>query len=397
MTKKKQQKYMKQRICITLLLCIFLTGCNPMSREVETAADWGETLSQLREMSPAELPEHLKVEVSESLMIDADIEIWDELKDFEAGNLLLTQHIFERKDTVDILLNHIGNPEVLGTRERGTESFLDDGRELFLYDADIEDDGWVQARDIYFSVYRMNGRAFNDIIGEYSYSEVKTLNPVEMMSKEQELDFAGREEVLEALNDLFDDLDISMMGENCYACTLENLTNEAELVKEEYEDPVFEEHLARLNLDAEKADEAYILHYRQGYGGIPYCPYSLDVSITESDWYFGAGCKIIYDAQGIIGMNSYSLFDLVEVKSPIRLLSFGEMLEKYVEEQNSASVGKQITLAKAGLYYLPVLIDADRLQYEAKPVWIFLNDDDMERAQMRTICIYDAVTGERLQ
>lgn len=383
---------------------VLLTGCYPMSRDIDgSSKDWESLLARLKETAPNGLPEHLEAEVSEYLKIDAIVETYSELTEYAAPNVELSLHVYDQHETVNTLLQVMGNPEVVGWQEVvKDDEFYPDGRPVSLYEATLPSANperhanMVQARDFYFIVWNYEDSAFCDMYVSREHYATTSLNRIEDYADDTDLSFAARADVDAMIAECMDELGLAYRPWEQHVCTSEDLKDIAEAYEERNKDSEY--YMALLHTDISEEDGVYFRSFCQYYNDIPVIPYEVNSGeITGNPWYGRTYAYCVYGQGGIEAFSTDGAMDYVDNKDTQNLISFGDALELYVNERNGAAVSEQHTLKRAGLYYLPQQTQAEENLYEAKPVWIFVCDKaDPWEGEPRYMVIYDAVTGEKI-
>lgn len=78
----------KKMLVTGMLVCgLVFAGCSPMNRKETKSDSWQEYVEKLKNIPPDQVNSHITEQVSDSLVIDADVEGLDGLKQYKLGNL----------------------------------------------------------------------------------------------------------------------------------------------------------------------------------------------------------------------------------------------------------------------------------------------------------------------
>lgn len=188
----------KKMLVTGMLVCgLVFAGCSPMNRKETKSDSWQEYVEKLKNIPPDQVNSHITEQVSDSLVIDADVEGLDGLKQYKLGNLKMTRHIFsDKKKLLDQLMNRMPISNPTEPKERQTEYYLENGNEEKSLEVTSENTAdCLQVRDSY-----MIGSLLGD--SEYSYlgldvnQENMIENPkIDMLNQDQDLQFMTVKEV----------------------------------------------------------------------------------------------------------------------------------------------------------------------------------------------------------
>lgn len=395
----KIKKY-RIHVLVLMIVCVYLfTGCKPLSVDKDETQSWQDVLEGLKEIAPNEVESHIEEKVSDSLSIDADIVISEELSAYSVGDLTMYRHLFENDEKETILRQLVDKcgwwsqnelPEMIFET---TSTTIENGENesILLLDTDEGKNAWV--RDL--SLMAIN-QEFSQRYGDMALRAFfgPTWNPNceyrEVIEETVDLDFCT---VIEAENDIREFTESLGIEFSCdslvYTCTLERLNQIIEKQKNYYE-----QWNETYDMSVTKADEAYIMVLQQGYQGIPLFPYHLSNSVINTTA-SGNSCYAFYSAEGIEEMELRNVYDIKEAGKKNEIMSLGEVLELYCSKYGN-ELGVKETIKRIQLYYLPICTDKETLEFTAKPIWYFESYVERNANLMKRAVVFDAVTGEVL-
>lgn len=391
---------MKRKRISAAILCaltaLLAAGCNPMDDSVQSGTQsdegWQKELDALGELKPGGLPDRLKLKVSDQLSFDAQIGISQNLEEYQVPTLSVTRHLFDPKADMDKLLDFF---QVTDIRERtytNKEDFLENGKEIYVDNVELDDEGSLQVRDLYLIVrFPTDVYYFADFRHRYK-------DPLFTLLREnEELDFDTIEGAKAAAQDFFDRMGIDVMEPRVYAASQQTLEDIALQNRERMAPVMSEEELDEMfPLGFTKEQEAYYMIYRQGYQGVPYMAVESDYSLTNADMQTMCYCNFIYSASGICEIDTHCMYDIEQVQEEEEILSLREILQQYIDLYKDNPQSRLVS--GVDLEYLLVMTDRQSLTFEAKPVWhINAQRSLTEEEQMPERVIFDAVTGELLE
>ena len=401
-------------VCVMLT---FLTGCLPMNDEKkammdgsgdtqnsEVVFDWETEVERLKRMKPAEVPEHLTLEVSSILKFNSDILLSDELEDYRVPKPELTRHLFDVDKDMDSLLDVMGNPEVKKMEDRISDEILPDGSETKVKTAELGENRSVQVRQGRFGINQIYGTIYQtlepmDMYADWYNTAEETLE--RYYREDKELSFMTSDEAKEKVTALMSAMGIGDIGGiRCFALSRDALQQHADVMvngmKASGREPA---EIAALPQTVKDSDEGYYVTGNQCCKGIPFFMFGMDRALVNYVGMIGTKIDCIITKNGIIYGSMVDLYDQGEVSGETQILPLGDIMEQFIRINNDEAVAKQTIVKHMGLCYLPVLKDADSMTFDTMPVYYILYDwqyPDSEIFQ-REINVYDAETGERIQ
>ncbi|MBD5555890.1 MAG: hypothetical protein HDQ95_11285 [Roseburia sp.] len=408
--KRRLMKLLGVGSCLALL-----AGCAPMNSEQVTdtggtenptvVSDWQSKVEELKEVKPAELPEHLTLKISDTLQIDAEIAVSKEVEEYQVAELKLTPHLFEVDIDIDRLLGLLGNPEVIEREERTSDELLAD-QETFLQVrmAYLQDGNFVQVRDNRFLVVRTLNTIYEMVdMGGY-YRDLFGISEDMANRRYQEngeLDFMTAQEAEDVAHTFLAEMGVKdLCSLRCFACDRENLQEEVTARIETMQLVGLEQsEIDAIDSTVEKKDEGYYLVAQQGYQGIPYYPTNADMSVSNNFTEIGTSIELTVTEAGILSAEVTGLYEPAATGEKLGILSLGEILDTFIARNNDENAVGPSTVRYIGLFYLPVLEDKEGMRFDALPVYCVMYDQIRETATgycTREYNVFDAATGERL-
>lgn len=392
---------------------VLLAGCAPMNSEQVADAggtenqtvvsDWQSKVEELKEVEPAELPEHLTLEVSDTLQIDAEIAVSKELEEYQVAELKLTPYLFEVDTDLDRLLELLGNPEVTEREERTSDELLADEETcLQIRTAYLQDGNFVQVRDSRFMVCRTQNTIYGlSGIGGYYSSLFYDEAAGSRYPENGELDFMTVQEAKDSARSFLAEMGVEdLCSLRCFTCDRESLQEEVTARIETMKLAGREQsEVDAVDSEVEKTDEGYYLVAQQGYQGIPYYPTYADASVSNNFTETGTNIELTVTDAGILDAEATGLYEPAATGEKLKILPLGEILDTFIALNNDETAAGQSTVRYMGLFYLPVLEDKEGMRFNALPVYCVMYDQIREAATgfyTREYNVFDAVTGERL-
>lgn len=387
-------------------ICVCLNGCMPVTEDTnQTDTNINQTTSSEEDrvksaikkyegISPDQLPERVQMSISEGLEIDAALDVSYELSEYSVDELTLTRHIFNQKECVDDMLDLTGNPKVKSYESQKKDDTLENGKQMEMYNARLVKDGFVQGRDLYLLAVIPDR-----LLREVATDEQIPHNTIEQVPKNENLKFESSDVICEEMQKFFKKLDIpDMLEPEIFTYSKENLQKWTDEDYRTAKNAGFDE-AEEYNLKFTDQDEYYYIRYRQGHNGIPYNYYNNIVSDDTTGTTWNASLtEVTYGTKGIERLKLSGIFKCKSVGEKVGIIPFSDILKKFIDSNASYSDRNKITVKKIGLSYLPVVSDADSLEFNARPIWYFFYDVKAgEDGSERSSTVYDAVTGELYQ
>ena len=384
----------KKMLVTGMLVCgLVFAGCSPMNRKETKSDSWQEYVEKLKNIPPDQVNSHITEQVSDSLVIDADVEGLDGLKQYKLGNLKMTRHIFsDKKKLLDQLMNRMPISNPTEPKERQTEYYLENGNEEKSLEVTSENTAdCLQVRDSY-----MIGSLLGD--SEYSYlgldvnQENMIENPkIDMLNQDQDLQFMTVKEVRAETQNFLKETGITAeVNMKVYSAAEEKLQEIAQKVNKEREELPDAEPIS-----VSDEYEGYVIGIYQVYKGVPVICYGVPNTVSNSSYGVEQKCSMFWTKDGIKDLTLRNVYDMGEEEKPQKILSVGNVLEK-IEQQNQRTARKnqKERVVKIQLFYVPVHEDGENLNFTAKPVWYVISHVDGDEFTKISVTVYDAVTGE---
>ena len=273
----------KKMLVTGMLVCgLVFAGCSPMNRKETKSDSWQEYVEKLKNIPPDQVNSHITEQVSDSLVIDADVEGLDGLKQYKLGNLKMTRHIFsDKKKLLDQLMNRMPISNPTEPKERQTEYYLENGNEEKSLEVTSENTAdCLQVRDSY-----MIGSLLGD--SEYSYlgldvnQENMIENPkIDMLNQDQDLQFMTVKEVRAETENFLKETGITAeVNMKVYSAAEEKLQEIAQKVNKEREELPDAEPIS-----VSDEYEGYVIGIYQVYKGVPVICYGVPNTVSNSSY-----------------------------------------------------------------------------------------------------------------
>lgn len=387
------QKKILRLIYLVIVTALIFTGCNPMKKEDTTVDTWEETLTEWKSVSPQEIDEHIDVTVSDSYCIDADIMVSESLESYEIQNVYLTRHILDDVGTVlESWLAYCGIAEYSEIKHAECGKLLEEGKEMYMADAGFGEDNlsWAQVR----STYALMVTEFTENYGKWNLHSMfsrqndgwMNLNKTKILENNE---IIPQEKVLEIQENIASIFGVEFMDE--YILYTYNLEQLKEIVDFTYK---YEKDMGFITQkwDVTDADEGAVIVFQQGYQGIPFTFLQPSKNVTGATWSVDNYCLVTVSKDEIKGLEIMNLYNIEEEAESVKILSFGEFVEKHVQMRE----GVDTKVVNIGLYYLPIYTE-EAFRFVTKPVWCVQTEKMKESGYtIREWDIYDAVTGEEM-
>lgn len=402
---------MKKRIqrfiitCITGAMLLTCTACNPTELEMSDSSDWDLQLAMLKDKEVSELPDRLNVKVTDALDINASILIPEEKKDNEASRLTMKRHIFsddQMKENVLTLMKNGPFPQDPDKIERMVSgNAYEDKKERMRYDLSVDTySGVVGVADGMMLMTNESARLMDVLRFPFGDESVQFY-----YKENQELDFGKWEDAWKCIKNVSDKCGIASITDmRCYALDQKTLQQCLDMNHEQGIDFYFKN--TGNTPQYTKEDEAYFFEFQQGYDGIPVCKYQLQQTLERQDFGYGtyAYGYALYSNKGLIDFEVSNLFDMEKAGKKQKIVPLSEVLDKSVSGLKNLIAGKtSAEIREISLCYLPVLKDAEKMEFEAEPVWvvayiqtgIFAGETPITMSESK-YDVYNAFTGEKL-
>lgn len=385
-----------------LLTC---TACNPTELEMSDSSDWDLQLAMLKDKEVSELPDRLNVKVTDALDINASILIPEEKKDNEASRLTMKRHIFsddQMKENVLTLMKNGPFPQDPDKIERMVSgNAYEDKKERMRYDLSVDTySGVVGVADGMMLMTNESARLMDVLRFPFGDESVQFY-----YKENQELDFGKWEDAWKCIKNVSDKCGIASITDmRCYALDQKTLQQCLDMNHEQGIDFYFKN--TGNTPQYTKEDEAYFFEFQQGYDGIPVCKYQLQQTLERQDFGYGtyAYGYALYSNKGLIDFEVSNLFDMEKAGKKQKIVPLSEVLDKSVSGLKNLIAGKtSAEIREISLCYLPVLKDAEKMEFEAEPVWvvayiqtgIFAGETPITMSESK-YDVYNAFTGEKL-
>ena len=399
-------------ICICTLL-VSLAACAPMNPvEKETAqtqqggashTDWKTEINELKKPNPADLPEHLTLEVSEYFQIDTDFAVSHELENYQVSELEIKQHLFDLDKDFDKLLHLAGNPVIKEKSSLVSDELLPDGSETKVEHARLDNDNFIQLRDGRFLICRYLDTVYSTIGVPSPYSgENSSEEDIcgDVFKEGEELSFMPASDARQQIGELLEGMGIDHFPEmKSYACTQKELQEQVDQTIEYWQLTGRDQNEIDAMIQTVKPeDEGYCIVAEQGYQGIPYYSLGVGESVVNFSGMLGTQLDFLVTPQGILSGEAAGLYDFVEAKEAEDILSAGEILDTFITLHNDTTGKSRIKVTHTGLAYLPVLKDKKKMLFDAVPIYYVIYGQSNEGAESmrRNVNLFDARTGEQL-
>lgn len=396
-----RKKRTRKTFALAALLLLSLSACAATDRQVgesentESSETGVDVLEEWKDKKPKDMPERLSLSINEGIEIDGFIEVSSELSDWNTEPLTLTRHLLDEKKCVDDLLDLLGNPKVVHREHITKEDTLEDGSPLQVENADLENDAWVQSRNLYLGVVFPE----KDVGCYASDCFLASLNTdFDKIEKNKTLEFGSWEEICPQIEAFLEKQNIENIQKPVsYAFTQELLQQSADNSYKRAGGVKAEQEM--FDITVKKEDEEYLIRYTQGYKGIPYDYVDLvENDVTGVSYSSGTDLTVFYGTKGIREISGGHFFDIREVGEEQELLSLYDVLNLF-RNSHKRSAENKITVTQIGLSYLPIVSDGKKLEFDGVPVWYLLYHDvgSPANGSARNSIVYNAVTGEIYQ
>lgn len=383
------RKKILRLVSLMVIITLIFSGCNPMRKEDTTGDTWEETLIEWKSMSPKEIEEHIEIKVSDSYCIDADIMVSEILEDYQVRNVYLTRHVFEDVRTVlENWLAYCGVTEYSEIVQMECGKLLEEEEEMYMADAEFGEDNfsWAQVRSTYalmvtefsdnYDTWNLHSMFARQNNGWLDYGMAKEVADKEIITQKKLL------EIKENVESIFE---VEFMEDYIlYAYTLERLKEVVD----------YEKDMGYITQEwnVTDDDEGAVIVLQQGYEGIPFAFGQPSRNVTGATWGVENYCVVTVSKDGIEGLNFMNPYDIEGEAETVKILSFGEFIEKHVQMRE----GVDTKVVNVGLYYLPIYTD-EAFRFVTKPVWCVQTEKMKETGYpIQEWDIYDAVTGEEM-
>lgn len=350
---------------------------------------------------PNELPEHINAELKTGVTLDGYLDISKQLTEYKLKSTILTRHILDPENVVENFLKTQDNLVVKEKRSfEKQDGFLENGKATEVYMVELENGGWVQCRDVYFTFYRQGEDNEQNTVRVSVGNESEEESSQDSVPRGKELGFVSIDEVEQKLQDSLSFPEVKNMFEpEVFTYTAEYLQEfvdkEYEKAKDLYEktkDIGFNEDMEKYDIDfsEEDGDGFYYIRIKQGVQGVPIdCMGLVDETVSGTFNNLPTAVRCLYAKDGISELHINNLFDIKE-EEEIEIKSFYEMLNKFCSSHGAF----ETTIKYIGLSYLPILKDDSQLEFKGQPVWYFIYDIESEETTLRNVTVYNAETGE---
>lgn len=396
-------------IALLLASMLLFTGCKSLSKEdsgensegdneqaVGTRVTWEEQLSNWKSQAPNEIEDFVLAMPSKEYRISADVYIPDELESYEVENVRISRHIFE--DVEGVLKACAASCELQIREEvevREREEIFENGEyirfaTILMGEKDTSIVS-INSSQVMISTPFLQKYANWSLLSWRDRMHVGKVHSETMMEASDEI-LLSEQEIEKIKTDMENVLGVEFLDNYMLeTCTLERLE---ELL--EYEKKYYEMYGLELDPDmswkATEADEGTVLWLQQGYHGISLLFDEPEFSETGASYVVYNYCNIVSSKEGMKGIVTGQLYDIHEAVETVKILSFGEFIEKHMEMRS----GMETEVVKIGLYYLPYY-SGEGLDFIAKPVWYVQTAEVGEFGYpVRNAAIYDAVTGKEI-
>ncbi len=410
---------MKRKLIQLLSMCMciaMIVGCAPMNdrdlvdnnstEAIKKKGEWNEEINKLKSYKPADLPEHINIDVSNSILIDADISVSRDLDEYQVLGLKLKLHLFDVDNDLDKVLKLMGNPKVV-KREKGEseETLPDEKTKLRSNAAYLNETSFVQIRDSRVMICALDNTPYTVSSGVSGYYNNLFSIPDDiagtLYKEDKELGFMKVEQAKKDAEKFFEKVGAdNICNLKCFSCDKESIQEEVNDSLADMKNAGRDEsEIPQIDKVTTK-DEGYYIVAQQGYNGVPYLPVQADLSISNTFTIYGTRMELLLTENGIIDATIDDLFQAEEHGQKYEIVSVGDILETFIELHNDETSTVKSIVKNVGLYYLPVLKDKENMCFNAYPVYCVIYDlpsADNAGFVTREFNIFDAVTGERIQ
>lgn len=399
---------MKKLIILFFLSTMLLVACNPTEIEVSDSSDWELQLAMIKDKKVFELPDKLDAKVTDGLVIDADILVSKEKNRNEASELVLTRHIYTDKEIQENMISLIEASSFNYTEmKKRVKSSVDEWSafeteiERTRYDLELDTYNGICSTANGFMLTTIDSARVVDLV-QYPFEKRAVQFSYE---EKQELDFGKWEEAWKSIQNVLKECDVELLTDmHCYTLDLENLQNNLEKYHAEGADFYFQNTGEEAKYT--KEDEVYFFQFQQGYNGIPICKYQLDQILEKQDFGYGVYSNgyAMYSGKGLIYISTSNLFDIEDVEKSQRIVPLSDILEKSVSYLKTLATGDtSIEVKEISLCYLPTLKDAEKMEFQAIPVWVvayiqtsaFVGETEVT-VDYSKYDVFNAFSGERI-
>ncbi|MDD6071476.1 MAG: hypothetical protein PUC12_11810 [Clostridiales bacterium] len=401
--KKNVARVLLSIICISVILCV---SCNPTEKELSDSYEWELQLAMLKDKAVSELPEKLEVKVTDDLEINASILVSGERKSNEAPELTLTRHIYsddEMRENTVTLMKAGSFPYEEDKIECNVDngSGFEDKVERMTYDLWIDTYSGVGSAANCLMIATDDGARLLDVL-MFPFEK----GAVQFCYKEkQELEFGKWEEAWKSVQNVLKKCGVESIADmHCYSLDLKSLQHYLDKYHEAEADFYFQS--TGEAPEYTKEDEAYFFQFQQGYDEIPICKYQLEQTLEKQDFGYGTYSDgyAVYSSKGLIYFYANNLFDIEKTGNTHAIVPLSDVLEKSVSNLKTLASGRtSVEVKEISLCYLPTVKDAEKMEFQAVPVWVVayiqtgtsVGDTEVTIDESK-YDVYNAFTGEKM-
>lgn len=384
----------KKRWLCLILFGMLLPACAPTEKESVELTGTEALVESLNVKNPKELPEHIELEVSEDIAINADVRTW-ELEKYELADYYVTMKSYsepedESLELVQKLLAVVGREEAFEQIEFEAESSIyrvhlnteiGSGLGVAPYSASVMTDEYL--KNVCYSTF------------DTSYGP---LNTRQLFRTGKEFSFGSIEDGGDEARALLEELGCEVCQEyDCYTLDEANVLIEPNLSI--YASTNFYDED---EVEGAHVDDCYVYMFFHDLNGIPYSRAVPDAEVTNNI-VFENQYIVCKSEQGILGVDLSARFEVEQEGEVQEILLPGNLLEQQISRLSQITLNGPVILTEISLEYLPVTED-DEDVYHAVPVWVFYYTQHQTYRGEVTYesddtysTMYNAFTGELLR
>ncbi len=387
-----------QKIMMTCaLMAVLVTACEPMSKKKEQINT--ESLAQIDTSVPKNVEKHLKMEITDSIKLDADIVGLTDLEEYKLPEYDCTLHCFDETQTFNYLCDYYqvdnGGEELLSTEES-----LPNGESIKKIESIEETEGTsFQVRTTYAWGKTNTHLNATDVEFDQNFYDL-AINGLtsyeESVSKDIDLKFMTIDDAESKAREFVESMGVDLIDDrNCYSATYEDFAKHIDqhpLVQQQYKD------IGITSSQFDESMDAYHFDFLQGYRNVSIMQYSVDS--IEGTYIIPSSCRVVYDSSGIVGFEVTSMYDMIpdSVGEDKEICDLSTIIENFSNNMDGVITDGEVTVKEIGLAYVPILSDSDSLTYHTIPVWYVIYDqpNSIDGNITREMKVYDAYSGENI-
>lgn len=357
-----------------MIISILFCSCSTESKDNNITSKDYITKTQTSDNS-----EHLDYKLQDKLIINADLEYVKNKSNYNTYEAKLK--VFDKKLCRSVLM-----PEKLLKDEfyEGAGEPLSRNVTTDYYLMENENEVSLAIGGTMLNYEKPN---YDSIYYAFNLNENSDLYNADKYSTNTELDFMDRNSAFAKVKSNLSDLDIKIDDNySCYSLDKDTMTKEYHYV--EMSEDV--NHEKKHSFD--KSEECYCFVLSGAVGELPLSKYSYGNS-DSGTYVSGTEITVYYGQSGLIMLNIYCPYEVVESKKTENIITLNEAVDKLNDKYNNMIITDKIEVTKISLNYTAIIENADDNKYTLVPSWVFEVTQTFEDHSESYDIMFNAITG----